>query len=109
MELSKQERAALRAELDAARLTARELAHRNGLHVTETAKPAARLSNVHASNRWGCTEKDGSARVSPNGKALRAWRKAPWSEEHKELAEKLGVSPKALQAEISRARKRKAD
>jgi hypothetical protein len=101
--------AEMRAELDSVRTTQRKLQHAAGWHVTETAKPASRLTVTTATREWGCTHTDGSGRVSPNGKALRAWRKAAWSEEHLALAKQLGVSPKALQAEISRARKRSAD
>jgi hypothetical protein len=75
-----------------------------------TAKPAARLHKAHATKDWGCVHADGTARLRGNTPlALSARRKAAWSEEHLALAEKLGVSPKALMAEISRARKRKAD
>jgi hypothetical protein len=82
----------------------------SGLRVKQlTARPASRLTKAHATTEWGCTHADGSGRYSGNGKVLRAYRKAAWSEEHLALAKKLGVSPKALQAEISRARKRKAD
>lgn len=103
------ELAEMRALLDAAKSTARKFAHANGLHVSETAKPASRLTKAHASNRFGCTEKDGAGRVSPNGNALRSYRKAPWDEDHLALAKELGVSPKALRAELSRAKKRAQD
>ncbi len=79
-----------------------------GLRVKQlTAKPASRLSKAHAARYQGCTAQDGSAMYG--SKVLRAYRKAAWSQEHLDLAKKLGVTPKALQAEISRARKRKAD
>lgn len=39
-------------------------------------------------------------------KVQRAYRKAPWDAEHLALAKELGVSPKALRAELSRAKKR---
>ena len=68
-----------------------------------TAKPASRLSKSSASNRFGCTEADGTARYG--SKVLRAYRKTPFTPEHIAQAEALGVSPKALQRELSRHRR----
>ena len=69
-----------------------------------TAKPASRLTKSHAARYQGCTAQDGSAMYG--SKVQRKYRKAPWDQDHLDLAERLGVSPKALRAELSRAKKR---
>lgn len=77
----------------------------SGIRVKQiTARPASRLNKAHAHRYAGCVQTDGTAMY---GRAVQGKRrKAPWSEEHIALAKQLGVSPKALQAEISKARKR---
>ena len=80
----------------------------SGIRVKQlTAKPASRLTKAHAARVQGCTTQDGSAMYG--SKVQRAYRKAPWDAEHLALAKELGVSPKALRAELSRAKKRAQD
>lgn len=69
-----------------------------------TARPASRLNVAHAARYQGCTSQDGSAMYG--SKVQRKYRKQAWDAEHLALAKELGVSPKALRAELSRAKKR---